>query len=80
MDQACFPGGTNRNWASYGDKVSLKNDLDRYLLADPQTSGGLLIAVDPGAQDAFELYCQDLGYVLEPIGEFVEGDARVMVE
>jgi selenide,water dikinase len=80
MDQECFPGGTNRNWASYGDKVSLKNNLDRYLLADPQTSGGLLIAVDPGAQVAFELYCQDLGYVLNPIGEFVEGAARVVVE
>jgi selenide,water dikinase len=44
------PGGTHRNWDSYGGKVSFMWDTDslyeRSILADPQTSGGLLIAVE----------------------------------
>lgn len=47
------PGGTIRNWKSYGDKVSIAanmNETDTInLLADPQTNGGLLIAVAPEA-------------------------------
>jgi selenide,water dikinase len=41
-------GASPRNWASYGDSVRLPDGLDdwrRDLLTDPQTSGGLLIAV-----------------------------------
>ena len=47
-------GASTRNWASYGDQVRLPagfEDWRRDLLTDPQTSGGLLIAVDPGAAD-----------------------------
>jgi len=79
LEQKCYPGGTTRNWESYGDKLSLQNEEDRFLLADPQTSGGLLLAVDPAHQEAFEVYAQDLGYVLKPIGEFVQGDGKVEV-
>lgn len=47
-------GASGRNWASYGSGVSLPagfSDLDRALLTDPQTSGGLLVACSPGAVD-----------------------------
>ncbi len=40
-------GASGRNWASYGEFVSLPPDLPawrRALLTDPQTSGGLLVA------------------------------------
>ena len=47
LDQDCIPGGTIRNWASYGDKIKLTGATQRPVLADPQTSGGLLIAVSP---------------------------------
>jgi selenide,water dikinase len=43
-------GASARNWASYGDDVSEDGrlaDWRRDLLTDPQTSGGLLIAVAP---------------------------------
>jgi selenide,water dikinase len=46
VDQKCVPGGTNRNWDSYGEKISAITDYQKAILADPQTSGGLLIAVD----------------------------------
>ncbi|MXP65458.1 selenide, water dikinase SelD [Roseomonas sp. M0104] len=45
-------GAATRNWASYGDAVRLPEGLpewQRGLLCDPQTSGGLLIAVAPEA-------------------------------
>lgn len=41
-------GASHRNWASYSDHVALPAglpDWQRHLLSDPQTSGGLLVAV-----------------------------------
>ncbi|KQB16495.1 selenide, water dikinase SelD [Rhodobacter capsulatus] len=45
-------GASGRNWASYGAGIDLPadlGDLDRGLLTDPQTSGGLLVACAPEA-------------------------------
>ena len=45
-------GASGRNWASYSDEVTLAAELPSWagdLLCDPQTSGGLLIAVAPEA-------------------------------
>jgi len=47
LEKGCIPGGTVRNWASYGHKVRLASEHQKFLLADPQTSGGLLVAVTP---------------------------------
>ena len=47
-------GASTRNWSSYGDQVRTSEDLEpwrRDLLTDPQTSGGLLIAVASEAAD-----------------------------
>ena len=70
--QGCVPGGTTRNWASYGSGISLSSDAQRPLLADPQTSGGLLIAVSPDALGEVQalLRAQGLGEFTEPIGQF----------
>jgi selenide,water dikinase len=45
IDKKCVPGGTLRNWDSYGHKLNIENEKQRHILCDPQTSGGLLIAV-----------------------------------
>jgi len=47
----CIPGGTYRNWTSYGNRIGEIAENQKLLLADPQTSGGLLIAVDKEATD-----------------------------
>jgi selenide,water dikinase len=47
LDKKCIPGGTLRNWDSYGHKIAGADGERRHLLADPQTSGGLLVAVAP---------------------------------
>ncbi len=49
----CAPGGTDRNFESYGHHLSPLTDAQRALLCDPQTSGGLLVAVAPDALEAF---------------------------
>ena len=47
----CIPGGTRRNFASYGQDLILEEatDFARDLVCDPQTSGGLLVSVAPNA-------------------------------
>jgi len=57
LDQGSVPGGTNRNWNSYGHKInsgSILLNRKTTILADPQTSGGLLIAVDGSRTEEFE--------------------------
>ena len=66
--QGCVPGGTHRNWDSYGHKVHLQQEDQRLILADPQTSGGLLVAVEPGFEAEFQKQCQTLGLELTSIG------------
>ena len=46
-------GASGRNWAGYGQHVTLNNvdDTTKALLTDPQTSGGLLVACAPAAVD-----------------------------
>lgn len=74
----CVPGGTHRNWDSYRHKISIspvteeKGEMIKWLLADPQTSGGLLVAVDPIAVKVVELLLKDynLEKYLAPIGYF----------
>lgn len=48
-------GAAARNWASYGESVTLENHIaewQRKLLCDPQTSGGLLVSCTPETVDA----------------------------
>lgn len=71
LAQGCIPGGTKRNWDSYGHLVDLETDEQKYLLSDPQTSGGLLVAVDSNHKDDFEALCQSLAMPLNPLGELI---------
>jgi selenide,water dikinase len=72
MEQQCIPGGTERNWNSYKHKAGTLADYPRLVLCDPQTSGGLLIALDPDGKEEFEEKCQKHGLALDPIGTIEE--------
>jgi selenide,water dikinase len=54
LAQQCIPGGTVRNWQSYGHKIEELSEKQKNILADPQTSGGLLVAVDKEYTQVFE--------------------------
>lgn len=68
LNQKCFPGGTQRNWNSYGHKISVLTDQQKYVLADPQTSGGLLVAVSEDFTLEFEQKLSELGHELISFG------------
>ncbi|GAA4401839.1 selenide, water dikinase SelD [Nibrella viscosa] len=72
LAQKSIPGGTHRNWDSYGHKIGNLSDLQRFVLADPQTSGGLLIAVDPDSTAEFERVADENGLSLQYFGRLVE--------
>ncbi len=65
----CIPGGTGRNFDSYGERIAPLPDVQRDLLCDPQTSGGLLVAVAPEGEAEFLQTASSLGLDLQPIGE-----------
>lgn len=71
LNQNCVPGGAIRNWDSYGHKISAITDMQRSILADPQTSGGLLIGVDPHYRDEFERTIATQQFALVPFGRMV---------
>lgn len=79
LAQKAIPGGTNRNWESYGHKIGAISDYQKHILADPQTSGGLLVAVLPVYAEEFENLlsqqgieaesCVSLGVLKDRVGE-----------
>jgi selenide,water dikinase len=71
IQQKSMPGGTTRNWESYGHKVSSITDDVRAILADPQTSGGLLVVVDEAHGVEFETVALKQGLTLKPFGRLV---------
>jgi selenide,water dikinase len=76
-------GASARNWASYGADVLIEGDLAdwrRDLLTDPQTSGGLLIAVDPRSADRLLALAHDRGFLASRIvGRVRDGAPGVTV-
>ena len=71
LAEGCVPGGTLRNFDSYGEKIAPISEQQRNLLCDPQTSGGLLIAVSPEGEAEFLAVAAELGLSLAPIGQLV---------
>ena len=69
IEQGCIPGGTYRNWKSYGQHTNLKEDSYKEILCDPQTSGGLLIAVEDSDSFKVEQLLKDNGLQAISIGE-----------
>jgi selenide,water dikinase len=72
IEQNCIPGGTYRNYDSYGERIGELTEVQKLLLCDPQTSGGLLIAVEPEQEAEFLALAVELHLNLAPIGELVE--------
>lgn len=83
LDQKSVPGGTNRNWASYGHKVGEITERQKQILADPQTSGGLLVAVEASHTQDFEDLLKANGILAEScvsFGELKEKSGGCVIE
>jgi len=80
ISQGSMPGGTKRNWESYGNGIEGVDEYKRSILCDPQTSGGLLVAVEQGNENEFISVAESIGLQLECFGKLVKrGDARILV-
>jgi selenide,water dikinase len=79
-----IPGATARNWNSYSNKIEFEKGVDqteaKLLLPDPQTNGGLLIAVDGNSVDEVSgiFNNNNLTAFLEPIGRCVQKRDKVI--
>ena len=84
LDQRILPDATYRNWNGYGDKITFEDGVDVMeafnLLPDPQTNGGLLLAVDPSAVEEVKALFNEMGYgaFTEPIGQFIAKREKVI--
>jgi selenide, water dikinase len=74
IEQKAVPGGNTRNLDSYGHKIGTLTAEQEAILADPQTSGGLLIAVNKNKQtEVIETLKQfGLNAYSTPIGYFTK--------
>ena len=72
LELETFPGGTHRNFESYGHHIGGLTERQKVILCDPQTSGGLLVAVEPSGRDAFLNLARDAGMALAPLGVLTE--------
>ena len=79
--QGCVPGGTGRNFESYGHKVGALTEEQKAILCDPQTSGGLLVAVEPNSIQTVIEIAKDAGIDLYEAGELKpKSELDVVVE
>ncbi len=72
LDQFIYPDMTMRNFQSYSSKVSTLTGEQLFTLCDPQTSGGLLIAVEPTGKNQFIQLCAQFGLECTALGSMVE--------
>lgn len=70
IQEGCVSGGSQRNWESIHQYVSEISSQQQALLCDPQTSGGLLLAIAPESVEAAkkilvaaECFYQSIGHL-----------------
>lgn len=68
------PGGTQRNYESYGHLISPLTDEQKAILCDPQTSGGLLVAVEPQAVEKIMQIANQMNVPLFRVGKLLAKD------
>jgi selenide, water dikinase len=76
--QGAIPGGTQRNFDSYGETISEPTDVQKHYGCDPQTSGGLLVAVEAGYGREFESVAKEFGLHLKPFGQLIEQSEKLI--
>jgi selenide,water dikinase len=83
LEQGCIPGGTDRNFDSYGNKLAPMSERARHIVCDPQTSGGLLVAVSSDSVEQVIAVAGQSSIALHSFGRLVAsrgGQYRISIE
>ncbi len=72
IENKCVPGGTARNFESYGKHLSELSEHEKSIVCDPQTSGGLLVSVSKEGLKGFLELMSSNALDLKPIGKILE--------
>ena len=80
LELGCSPGGAQRNFDSYGHKLAPMTELQKQILCDPQTSGGLLVAVTSEGEKEFQNVAIKNGLDLKPIGVLMAAGQTNIIE
>lgn len=75
-----YPGGTHRNFESYCEHLPLLTDTEKAIICDPQTSGGLLIAVSNEAENEVIALLKQHGIQANGIGSLTHAEQSSLVE
>ena len=75
INVGCVPGGTERNHESYRHDIAPMNSDTTAILCDPQTSGGLLLAVHPDAASLVVQRLNERGLNATSIGRILPDDS-----
>lgn len=84
LSQRIIPDATYRNWNSFSKKISFDKEVNVMeafsILPDPQTNGGLLVAVNPASAAEVQKIFTQLGLeqFLKPIGVFVSQNEKII--
>lgn len=71
IDLGIQTGGGIRNWNAYHEAISCNNPALQVICSDPQSNGGLLVAVKPQYEKVFiDLCCRKLRRPVTQIGVF----------
>ncbi|MDB5231889.1 MAG: selenide, water dikinase, partial [Chitinophagaceae bacterium] len=85
LQQRVVPDATYRNWNSYSSQVKFEagvNVMEAFnILPDPQTNGGLLIAVDKNSAEKLKAIFMEHGLkdFIQPIGNFIEKQEKTII-
>ena len=78
--QGAVPGGTLRNRDALGESLPAMDEAHWQWLCDPQTSGGLLISVDPAWEDDVERIGREFGLSLHSFGVMKARQGKASIE
>ena len=73
--QGCVPGGTQRNFDALGDDLPSLASRELAVLCDPQTSGGLLVAVSPSTVEDVQRQLAEQECSSAVVGSFIPNEA-----
>lgn len=80
LELGCIPGGTHRNFDSYREYLPQLTDIQKAIICDPQTSGGLLIAVSSEAESELIALLTQHDIPANCIGSLTDTEQLTLVE